>query len=63
MAKDFKLGCHWLMVQPWEKISIEDQFRRVQDSGLFDYMDWLPRPELLDECIRASQKLGFPIAP
>jgi hypothetical protein len=61
VVKDFKLGCHWLMVQPWEKISIEDQFRRVQDSGLFDYMDWLPRPELLDECIRASQKLGFPM--
>ena len=24
-------------------------------------MDWLPRPELLDECIRCSEKLGFPM--
>lgn len=61
MVQDFKLGCHWLMVQPWEKISIADQFLRVRDSGLFDYMDWLPRPELLDECIRCSEKFDFPM--
>ena len=61
MTKDFKLGCHRLMIQPWENTSIEDQFKRVKDSGLFDYMDWLPRPEIFDECVRWSEKLDFPM--
>ena len=61
MPKDFLLGAHRLTVQPWENISIEDQFKRVRDAGVYDYMDWLPRPEIVDECIRASEKTGVPM--
>lgn len=28
---------------------------------MFDYIDWLPRPEMLDECIKAAEKTGIPM--
>jgi len=61
MAKDFLIGCHWRIVQPWEKLSIPALFQQVKESGAFDYMDWLPRPEFLDEAIRCSQLYGVPM--
>jgi len=61
MAKDFLLGCHWRTAQPWEKTNIADLFLQVKESGVFDYIDWMPRPDIVDECIRCSERYGVPI--
>ena len=31
------------------------------DLGVFDYVDWLPRPDIVDACLAASQKYDLPI--
>ncbi len=61
MAKDFLIGCHRLTFHPRENISIEREFELVKEAGVFDYIDWLPRPEIVDECIRCSEKFEMPI--
>lgn len=60
-AKGFRLGCHYKNTQLWENVTPLQKFERVSDSGVFDYIDWLPRPADLDECIRASEKTGVPM--
>src|ERR1700748_1559918 len=61
MTVDFKLGCHRLTFHPRENISIERGVELIKQSGVFDYVDWLPRPDILDECIRCSEKYDLPI--
>ncbi|WP_315923282.1 hypothetical protein [Mesorhizobium sp. SP-1A] len=40
---------------------IDDQFRMVKESGVFDYFDRLPQPGLEKEYISAAQKHDLPI--
>jgi hypothetical protein len=61
MTVDFKLGCHRLTFHPRENISIDREFELIKQSGVFDYVDWLPRPDILDECISCSEKYDLPI--
>ena len=61
MPRDFLIGCHRLTFHPRENISIEREFELVKAAGVFDYIDWLPRPEIADECIRCSEKYDLPI--
>ena len=61
MARDFALGCHRLTFHQRENISIEREFALIKEAGVFDYVDWLPRPDILDECERCSQKFDLPI--
>lgn len=61
MRPSFKLGCHYRNTQLHEQVTPLQKFERIRESGVFDYIDWLPRPELLDECIAASEKTGIPM--
>lgn len=61
MAIDFLIGCHRLTFHARENVSIEREFELVKGAGVFDYIDWLPRPEIVDECIRCSVKYELPI--
>lgn len=57
----FKLGCHYRNTQLDEPVSVLQKFERIRDSETFDFIDWLPRPELVDECIRAAERTGVPM--
>lgn len=61
MAKEFLIGCHRLTFHAREHISIDREFQLVKEAGVFDYIDWLPRPDIVDECIRCSEKYDLPI--
>ena len=61
MAKEFMLGCHWRGVLKHDHIPVETQFQMIRDSGVFDYLDRLPLPDVLDEYIRCSEKYGVPM--
>jgi len=56
-----QLGCHYRHSQLDDPISVYEKFARVRDTGVFDFLDWLPRPELVDECLRASEATGVPM--
>ncbi len=60
-APDFLLGCHYKNTQRWENVTPLEKFERVRDSGVFDYLDWLPRPDDLAACVAASEKTGVPM--
>lgn len=61
MTTEFQLGCHRLTFHEREKISIEREFALIKECGVFDYVDWLPRPDIVDECLRCSQKYALPM--
>lgn len=61
MSRPFRLGCHYRNTQAGEDVSVLRKFERIRESGVFDYIDWLPRPEMLDECIAASRQTGVPM--
>ena len=58
---EFQLGCQWRGVLHTQPVGIEDQFRMIRDAGVFDYLDRLPPPDLLDEYCRYSEKYGVPL--
>lgn len=37
------------------------RFEIVRDGGVFDYINWLPRPDQLGEIATASEKTGVPV--
>jgi hypothetical protein len=61
VAKDFLLGCSWRGVQHLVDVPIRTQFEMIRDSGVFDYLDRLPLPEVLDEYLRYSEEFNIPI--
>jgi hypothetical protein len=61
VANEFQIGCHRLTFHPRERISIEREFALIKECGVFDYVDWLPRPDIVDECLRCSQKYDLPM--
>lgn len=61
MAADFKLGCTYNFLQPGEKWTPLQRFERVRDSGVFDYINWLPPDRILEDCIAASRATGIPM--
>ncbi len=61
MINDFAIGCHRLTFHQRENVSIEREFALIKESGVFDYVDWLPRPDIVDECFRCSQKFDLPM--
>jgi hypothetical protein len=42
-------------------VSVDEQFRLVKESGVFDHFDRMPQPGEEDEYRRASQKYALPI--
>lgn len=63
MTKPFYLGCNGrgAQHQPGNPPSIDDQFRMVKESGVFDYFDRMPQPGEEEEYVKASEKHGVPM--
>jgi hypothetical protein len=61
MPTDFLLGCTYNFLQPGDGASPLRRFEQVRDTGVFDYINWLPKPELLSDCVAASEKTGIPM--
>lgn len=57
------IGCNGRSAQhaPGHPPSIDEQFRMVKESGVFDFFDRMPQPGEEDAYIRASQKHDLPI--
>ena len=63
MPREFLLGCHGRGAQhvAGEPISIDERFRLVKESGVFDFFDRLPQPGEESEYLKASAKYDLPI--
>jgi hypothetical protein len=61
MNRNFLLGCHWRGILRDAPVPVEQQFQMIRDAGVFDYLDRLPAPELIDEYRRCSDKYGIPM--
>jgi hypothetical protein len=61
MEMPLLLGCNGRGAMHTAEPAIEDQFRLVKDSAVFDYFDRLPQPDQVDEYIRCAQKFNLPI--
>lgn len=66
---DFAIGCNGRGAQAsslarpvsLEEAPIDEQFRLVKDTGVFDYFDRLPLPANIDEYRRAIAKYDLPV--
>jgi hypothetical protein len=61
MANDFLLGCTYNFLQKDVDVPPLTRFEMVRDTGVFDYINWLPKPDQLGECVAASEKTGIPM--
>lgn len=63
MNEPFLLGCHGRGVQgiPGTPITIDEKFRWVKESGVFDYFDRLPQPGEEKAYLRAAEKYDLPM--
>lgn len=61
MPNDFALGCTYNVVQLDVEVPPLTRFEMVRDAGVFDYINWLPRPNQLAACVAASEKTGIPM--
>jgi len=63
MAHEFSLGCNGRGAQgiPGRKVPVDEQFRLVKETGLFDHFDRMPQPGEEAEYVRAAQKHELPI--
>jgi hypothetical protein len=57
------LGCNGRSAQhqPGKPISVDEQFRMVKESGVYDYFDRMPQPGQEAEYVRAAQKYDLPM--
>jgi hypothetical protein len=62
MTTPFLLGCHGRGGQriPGESVSVDDTFRLIKETRVFDYVDRLPQPGLEKEYLKAAEKYGPP---
>lgn len=61
MANEFLLGCTYNFLQKDVDVPPLKRFETVRDTGVFDYINWLPKPEQLGDCVAASEKTGIPM--
>ena len=61
MPTDFLLGCTYNFLQPDVDVPPLQRFEMVRDTGVFDYINWLPPADLLRACVAASDKTGIPM--
>ena len=61
--RNFLLGCNGRSAQhqPGRAISVDEQFRMVKESGLYDFFDRMPQPGQEDEYVKAAQKYDLPM--
>jgi len=55
------LGCQWRGIRHLQEVSVEEKFRMLRDSRVYDYLDRLPTPDVFDEHMRCSEKYGIPM--
>lgn len=58
---DFLLGCNYNVVPLDREVTALERFRMIEDAGVYDYVNWLPRPDQLAECLAAAEKTGLPM--
>jgi hypothetical protein len=61
MADDFALGCTYNVFQRDVQATPLQRFEAVRDAGVFDYINWLPKREVLAACVAAADKTGIPM--
>jgi hypothetical protein len=61
MFKEFLLGCSWRGVQHYTDVPVKTQFELIREAGVFDYLDRLPLPDVIDDYLRYSEEFDIPI--
>ncbi|MBT5050724.1 MAG: xylose isomerase [Rhodospirillaceae bacterium] len=61
MATDFLLGCTYNFLQKDVEVPPLTRFEMVRETGVFDYINWLPKSDQLSACVAASEKTGIPM--
>lgn len=61
MKNEFSLGCNGRGVMHLAPLSIDEQFRLLKSTGVFDHFDRMPQPGQEQEYIRAAQKHDMPM--
>lgn len=59
--QDFSLGCNGRGLMHTRELSIDDQFRMLRDSGVFDHFDRIPQPGQERDYVEASNRFGVPM--
>jgi hypothetical protein len=58
---EFSIGCNGRGVQHTRPVSVDEQFRMLKESGVFDHFDRMPQPGQESEYLRAADRHGIPI--
>lgn len=58
---EFSIGCNGRGIQHTKPVSVDEQFRMLKESGVFDHFDRMPQPGAEKEYLRAADKHGIPI--
>lgn len=58
---EFSIGCNGRGVQHTRPVSVDEQFRMIKESGVFDHFDRMPQPGQESEYLRAADRHGIPI--
>lgn len=58
---DFSLGCNGRGLMHTKELPLDDQFRMLRDSGVFDHFDRIPQPGQEREYVEASNRYGIPL--
>jgi len=63
MAGKLLIGCHGRGAArvPGEPVSVDERFRLLKETGVFDFMDRMPQAGEEKEYLKASQKYDLPI--
>jgi len=61
MTQEFSIGCNGRGAIHTEPLSVDDQFRLVKESGVFDHFDRMPQPGEEKEYLDAVQKHALPL--
>jgi hypothetical protein len=61
MPADFQLGCTYNFLQVDEAVKPLRRFEMVRDTGIFDYINWLPQPDQLKAAVSAAEQTGIPM--
>jgi len=60
-TKEFSLGCNGRGIMHRMPLSVDEQFRMIKESEVFDHFDRIPQPGEESEYLRASEKYGVPM--
>ncbi|HEY3078128.1 MAG TPA: xylose isomerase [Burkholderiales bacterium] len=63
MEKRFLIGCHGRGAArvPGEPLSVDERFRLLKETGVFDFMDRMPQAGEEKEYLKAAEKYDLPI--